>query len=547
MIRSLLFGAMTPLLFLSFSLTPNVSEGQDTVSLMNYNILNYPGSTPERHEYMRKVVHYSQPDLVLANEVIDAGGVATLLDSSFNRFGVTKYDTARFIDGTDTDNMLFYNSDLFGLASQDTIQTQLRKIDHYKVFYRDTGLGSTHNDTSFLHLFALHLKASTSSSDQQQRAEEASQLMGYLDQLPDSAEVIAAGDYNIYYPTSEEAWDTLTDPAYTNRLHDPLKTNGDWHNDPQYAPIHTQSTRDNGCTGTAFGAGGGMDDRFDLNLVDADVLDGTGRFELDSSSYRALGQDGQHLDTCIIAQPPTNNTVPDSVLNALYNMSDHLPVLMDLHFDCEAGKVIASDSTSICQGDTAWVGGNPYTTEGWAYDTIYSELSCNKFEATYVDLQAVDTNVTSIDDTLYAQASNASYQWFDCSDGSPIGGATDSSFVPSSSGNYGVEVTQDTCSDRSGCHSVLLSDLSDRSDDQPQAKLYPDPGREFLHIEFSRPVSGSVRVLDLQGRPLMKEELSPGSSDLRLNTSALSEGLYLIEYRDPQKGVQQVHKWTKAP
>ncbi|MFB6258539.1 MAG: T9SS type A sorting domain-containing protein [Flavobacteriales bacterium] len=526
-------------------LSPLVSVGQDTVSLMNYNILNYPGSTPERHQHLRKIVHYSEPDLVLANEVIDRNGVETLLDSSFNRFGTTHYDTARFIDGTDTDNMLFYNSDLFGLASQDTIQTQLRKIDHYKVFYKDTGLGTVHNDTSFLHLFALHLKASSSNSDEVQRAQEASQMMGFIDQLPDSAEVIAAGDYNIYYPTSEPAWDTLKDASYTNRLYDPLATSGDWHNDSQYSAIHTQSTQTSSCQAAPGGATGGMDDRFDLNLVDSDVLNGTGRFELIDSSYHALGQDGQHFNECITASPMVT-VVPDSVVQSLFQMSDHLPVLMDLHFDCEEGVTTTSDSTSICQGDTAWVGGNPYTTEGWAYDTLYSELSCNSIQATYVDVQPVDTNVVRSNDTLYAQASNAtSYQWIDCSDNTAISGASDSSFHPSMTGNYAVAVSQNGCTDTSGCHSVLIESIRDQNGKELAPKLYPSPGKDRLNIQLSSVFHGKVRVMDLQGRALLEQELS-GSSDLRFNTSGLAPGLYLVEIRDPLSGLREVRKWTKS-
>lgn len=304
--------------------------------MMNYNLLNYPGSTPERHQYMRQVVHYSEPDIVLSNELISRSGSRTLLDSAFNRFGTAKYDTARFIDGPDTDNMLFYNTDKIGLADQDTIQTQLRKIDHYKVYYKETGLGSTHTDTNFLHLFALHLKASTGWSDQQQRGEEATKLMEYLETLGDSAEIIVAGDFNIYWPTSEPAWAELTNDTYGNMLIDPLQTTDDWHDDPQYSDIHTQSTRDNGCTGTAVGATGGMDDRFDLNLVDDDVMNGNGHYRLLESTYHALAQQGDHLDTCIIA-PPNISIVPDSVRQAVYNMSDHLPVIMDVEWDSTEG------------------------------------------------------------------------------------------------------------------------------------------------------------------------------------------------------------------
>lgn len=531
------------LLLLLIFLPPKLSEGQDTTTLMNYNLLNYPGSTPERHEALRKIVHYSNPDLVLVNELLSASGSATLLDSAFNRFGTTKYDTARFIDGTDTDNMLFYNSDLFGLASQDTIQTSLRKIDHYKVFYRDTGLGSIHTDTSYLHLYSLHLKASDNSSAEQQRDDEVTRLMKRIDQLPDSAEVIVVGDYNIYEPTSEPAWSTLRDPSYSNRLYDPLNTSSDWHNASQYSAIHTQSTMKSGCQSLPGGATGGMDDRFDLNLMDEDVLNGNGRFEFVPSSYRALGQDGQHFNECITANPQIT-IVPDSVVQSLFQMSDHLPVLMELHFDCEGGKVTSKDSTTICQGDTAWVGGNPFTVEGWAYDTTHFELSCNTLAGTYVDVIPVDTSVSKNGDALMAPSNGSSYQWVDCESGAPVSGADSSSFSPVQSGSYAVEVTQNGCVDRSGCHQVLLGSTGPgKGASGPAFKLYPDPGRNVLYVELSKQKDLKVRLLDFQGR-VLRESRMEGKKN-RFNTADMAPGVYLLELQDVESGEKRVKKWSK--
>lgn len=534
------------LFFLFFLFSGSVLQAQDTVQVMNYNLLNYPGSTPERHQELRTVVHYSEPDLVLCNELLSAYGAELLLDSAFNRFGISKYDTARFIDGPDTDNMLFFDSDKFGLAEQDTIQTQLRKIDHYKVFYRDAGLGSTHTDTSFLHLFALHLKASDGWSDEQQRAEESTKLMEHLEDLGDSAEIVVAGDLNIYEPNSEPAWDVLTDPSYANTLHDPLGTTGNWHDNPNYASIHTQSASDLGCLGATGAAWGGMDDRFDLTLLDADVLNGGGRFSYVDSSYRTLGQDGQHFDTCLTADPPVEG-FPDSLVQALHQMSDHLPVVLDLEWDCRDGYVTSEDSTTICQGDTAWVGGFPFMTEAWAYDTTHHGLSCNRFDATYVDVTPVDTNVERNGDTLEASSSGTAFQWYDCEDGTAIPGETDPLFVADEEGSYAVEVTQNGCTDRSPCHTISYSSLKERKGKGLELKLYPDPGKGEFWVEASRALKNvTVRIRDLQGRPLSERRMD-GVERLRMNATGLVSGIYLVEFRDHRTGeLLKLEKWTKG-
>ncbi|MDZ7764315.1 MAG: hypothetical protein U5K00_07790 [Melioribacteraceae bacterium] len=88
----------------------------------------------------------------------------------------------------------------------------------------------------------------------------------------------------------------------------------------------TQSTRT-----TAFGGGatGGLDDRFDLILFSQSVNDYGGISYVDDS-YTNIGNDGNHYDLELIDMP--NDAVPDSIAEALYYSSDHLPVTVDLVF-----------------------------------------------------------------------------------------------------------------------------------------------------------------------------------------------------------------------
>jgi hypothetical protein len=97
--------------------------------------------------------------------------------------------------------------------------------------------------------------------------------------------------------------------------------------------VHTQSTKSssNGCA-----APGGMDDRFDFVLISDDIEKGNKRVKYLPGSYRGIGQDGQHFNKSIIASP-TNNSVPNDVLYALYYNSDHLPVTMQIVVDKTLG------------------------------------------------------------------------------------------------------------------------------------------------------------------------------------------------------------------
>jgi hypothetical protein len=87
----------------------------------------------------------------------------------------------------------------------------------------------------------------------------------------------------------------------------------------------TQSTRVVAIDG---GSTGGMDDRFDMILFSDDMQAGTNGAKYVPGTYRAVGQDGLRLNSSLI--DPVNNSEPSNVINALYYMSDHLPVYMEV-------------------------------------------------------------------------------------------------------------------------------------------------------------------------------------------------------------------------
>ena len=62
-------------------------SAQDTLRVMYYNLLNYPGSTPERVEYFRTINQYIDADIILVNELINDEGAITLLEDGLNVYG----------------------------------------------------------------------------------------------------------------------------------------------------------------------------------------------------------------------------------------------------------------------------------------------------------------------------------------------------------------------------------------------------------------------------------------------------------------------------
>jgi endonuclease/exonuclease/phosphatase family metal-dependent hydrolase len=282
-----------------------------------YNLLKYPDATvATRNAAFRTVVSEMRPHVLVAQEVESAAGVSLFLDDVLDASFNGRWEAAPFLDvSSDTEGAFFYDTTRVTYLGMEVVRTPLRGI----FGYRFTIIGSS--DTVWI--FTVHLKASDSQDDAQQRAEEARLLRVHLDSAHAGEHVIVAGDFNVYRSTEPALVRLLGEEGNANaRLIDPISSVGDWHANPAFAAIHTQSPRVR-----QFGQGviGGMDDRFDMILVSTSLSS-----IIDRTSYRAYGNDGQHFNDSINRQP--NTAVFGSVAQALHDASDHLPVFVDFTF-----------------------------------------------------------------------------------------------------------------------------------------------------------------------------------------------------------------------
>jgi len=303
-------------LFLSVSV-----KAQDTLTVMSYNILNYPSSNSGKADKLKPIIKYVQPDIFMINELESSVGATTILTDALNVDGVTTYRRSTFYAGPDTNNMLYYNSDKLVLYSQHEIPTALRNISEYVLYYKASGMTAA-SDTVFIFCYSAHLKASSGVTNEQKRHQESILFKNYLDGRANLENVLFGGDFNLY---------TSTEPAYGTILNggnvplfDPISSPGNWHNNLSFAGIHTQSTR-SGSLGDG-GAYGGMDDRFDFIFFNQQLQTGAQGLTYVPGSYKAFGNDGNHFNQSI--NSGTNNAAPNNVIDALYYMSDHLPVVL---------------------------------------------------------------------------------------------------------------------------------------------------------------------------------------------------------------------------
>ncbi len=321
-------------LFLSIIFFGNA---QDQIKVMYYNLLNFPDVTPQRVDTLKTILHYDLPDVFVVNELQNNTGANSILNNALNQNGVNYYQKAAFIDGPDTDNGLFYNSNKLTLLSQQQIATVLRDISEYILYYNDPNLDAN-SDTIYFYFYSLHLKASQ--GEETQRNIEITTLKNYLNAKGYVENVFIGGDFNFYTDT-EPAVNTIKNYFNVN-LQDPANAYGNWHNNYNFKNYHTQSTR---TADLGDGSWGGLDDRFDFIFVSGDVMSGSKGVKYVANSFHPMGQDGQRFNGAI--NNPTNTIIPQNIATALMYMSDHLPVKLTLDIDYTTNKIDENHLTFI--------------------------------------------------------------------------------------------------------------------------------------------------------------------------------------------------------
>ncbi len=134
---------------LMFVLLSSNLMAQVNFRVMTYNGLKLDGSDTDRQAAFQTVLEATEPDILLMQEIVDADGADLILDALND--GETQYARADFINGEDTDSMLFYRTSIVTFNSQFNITTALREITKY-----DVTIGG--NQILF---FNCHLKASS--------------------------------------------------------------------------------------------------------------------------------------------------------------------------------------------------------------------------------------------------------------------------------------------------------------------------------------------------------------------------------------------------
>lgn len=324
--------------FVLTSFTSSIAEAADTVRLCTYNVLKYSVANEDgRVPHFQRILNTIRPNVIVCQEV-DAGDIGPRWITDVLTYG--SFASSPFIDGEDTDNMLFYDQLLFDLVDQRRFGTDLRDIAEFRLATKRTD--GTDQDT--IVIYSVHLKASDGGENAAQRGAE---MLTLLQNVRSHPYAVIAGDWNIY-GTSEPAYRHATASDTLRRFIDPLGSS--WRrNIASDARFYTQSTR-NALAGCGGGVGGGLDDRFDLIVVSEQLFQRT-----IVSTYTHFGNDGiprlnNELDD------PENTVIDADMVAALKCASDHLPVYVDVILgDVQASVSDPSSGSWLRPNGTSWL------------------------------------------------------------------------------------------------------------------------------------------------------------------------------------------------
>tara|TARA_Y100000815_G_scaffold25248_1_gene21192 strand:- start:151 stop:1539 length:1389 start_codon:yes stop_codon:yes gene_type:complete len=161
------------------------------------------------------------------------------------------------------------------------------------------------------------------------------------------------------------------------------------------------------------------------------------------------------------------------------------------------------------------------------------------YMTTKAQLVTVDNTISVTENSLMSNDTSASYQWYNCDTNTPISGETNQTFVPTSSGNYAVEVTNGSCTEISLCVAFSLLSFEEFSDEDIQ--IHPNPTSSILNIENNSHSELEISIFDINGKTIFKSH--SGNSTIQIDIKNNASGIYFLKLTSEAKS--SIYKFVK--
>ena len=189
----------------------------------------------------------------------------------------------------------------------------------------------------------------------------------------------------------------------------------------------------------------------------------------------------------------------------------------------------STDVQTACNSFT-WINGNTYTSSiNTPTFTIPGGAAsgCDSVVTLNLTITTIDNTTSINNDTISANQTGALYRWLNCdSSNAVIAGATNQIFIPTTTGNYAVEITAGACVDTSACVNIIITAIEELTN--AGIKIYPNPIDDKIVIELSNTSSTKkVSIVSIEGK-LVYSNAAINSNQLTIDAAAWSKGVYVV-------------------
>lgn len=182
----------------------------------------------------------------------------------------------------------------------------------------------------------------------------------------------------------------------------------------------------------------------------------------------------------------------------------------------------------LCEGEILAIHDQQITSGGDYLLFVENDITgCQDTVSASVDLVVLNNDVIIQGNSLTAEETGATYQWFDCTTTENIDGADAQSFNPGYTGLFGVVVVNNGCEVTSDCIEFIIEGVDE--DQHSGIVIYPNPVQGQCHIISKQQHVRSVELYDPTGRHVLRSGiLRFAGNQCLLNTETLKPGIYQL-------------------
>jgi hypothetical protein len=177
---------------------------------------------------------------------------------------------------------------------------------------------------------------------------------------------------------------------------------------------------------------------------------------------------------------------------------------------------------------------NPFSVNGITYNnsgiytqTLTNSSGCDSILTIEAEILNFNGQIFQTDTTLYYNGNPTSIQWINCTTGQVIPGATQTSFVPQITGNYGAIITVGECVDTSNCRQIIQSSIPEKPGSLCDNLIVtPNPVNDQIEFTLNKS-SYDIRLFTSTGALLISTK--GNAQEQNINFQDLAPAMYVLQ------------------